>query len=524
MRTIDRSNEQGIAMIIALFMVLAMSVLGATLMFVSQTETLSSMNYRMMSQARYGAESGIHQAANYLLSTAYTNVEPGTATDPFAPFPGVYVTSGSPVKWNNADVILSSDPGVTQNYPIDAVKTAFANAATGTLDVASGTVTYTATARLLSMRQIDDRLSNKKNTLQTWEISAKGKMTGAQTAEVEVSAIIDVQPFSLYTYAAFADDTGCSALQFEGGAQTNSYDSSTLNPANPVPVFGNYDGNVGTNGNLFENGGSVINGSLSTPREGVGTCSAANVTGASIVGNGTTVSDGLTKISEIDYPTPVIPDPGTGSQNIQKTDGCASGGVPYCTQLVDPGPPVKNLGGKITAPPGPADPNSCDATTCVLLGDVSLTGGATLQLTPGTYVVNSIDIEANSQIQIVPDASGNVGKVTFLVKGDNQTTPIKIAGNGISNPSLVPNNLEFRYAGDGQIDIEGGTNTAALFYAPNADGTIGGGSDLYGAIITKKMTVDSTGAFIHWDRSLQRTALAAGNPMMSAFTWKNFSN
>jgi type II secretory pathway component PulK len=40
----NRSNERGVAMIIALFMVLAMSVLGATLMFVSQTETLSSMN------------------------------------------------------------------------------------------------------------------------------------------------------------------------------------------------------------------------------------------------------------------------------------------------------------------------------------------------------------------------------------------------------------------------------------------------------------------------------------------------
>ena len=38
-----------------------------------------------------------------------------------------------------------------------------------------------------------------------------------------------------------------------------------------------------------------------------------------------------------------------------------------------------------------------------------------------------------------------------LVKGDGVTTPIKIAGNGISNPSLVPNNLEFRYAGTGNI-------------------------------------------------------------------------
>ena len=49
-------------------------------MFVSKTETLSSHNYRLMSQARYGAESGIHQATNYLLSNAYLNVSPGSAT------------------------------------------------------------------------------------------------------------------------------------------------------------------------------------------------------------------------------------------------------------------------------------------------------------------------------------------------------------------------------------------------------------------------------------------------------------
>jgi hypothetical protein len=488
-------------------------------MFVSQTETASSMNYRMMSQARYGAESGIHQAANYLLSTAYKDLQPGTATDPFNPFPGVYTTSVSPVLFNNSEVKLSSEPGEVQNYPIDAVKTAFANLTTGTLDAGSGTVTYTATARLLSLRQIDDRMSNKKNTLQTWEISAKGKLTGTQTAEVEVSAIIEVQPFSLYSYAAFATDDGCAALTFKGGAKTNSYDSSLLNPLNPVPVFGNYDGNVGTNGNLTEVGNpTVINGSLSTPQTGVGACTTANVTAATIVG-GAQVKDNITQLSqELEFPTPEIPDPGTGTQIITKTDGCAGGAVPFCTQQASP------QGGKIIAPLGPDDPNDCNATNCVQLGNVTLTGGATLQLTGGTYVVNSIDIAGSSQIKIVPDpVTGAITKVTFLVKGDGVTTPIKIAGNGISNPSLVPNNLEFRYAGTGNIDLEGGTDTAALFYAPNANGKIGGGSDLYGSIITKEMTVDSSGAFIHWDRHLQKSALAAGNPMMSAFTWKNFS-
>ena len=35
-------------------------------MFLSQTETYASMNYKMMSQARYGAEAGVEKAANFL--------------------------------------------------------------------------------------------------------------------------------------------------------------------------------------------------------------------------------------------------------------------------------------------------------------------------------------------------------------------------------------------------------------------------------------------------------------------------
>ena len=90
--------RRGIAMIIALFMVLMMSVLGTSLMFVSRTETMSSLNYRLMSQARYGAESGVHQAANFLLSPAYMNVRPGTAADPLpAGLPtNSYWTTASP--------------------------------------------------------------------------------------------------------------------------------------------------------------------------------------------------------------------------------------------------------------------------------------------------------------------------------------------------------------------------------------------------------------------------------------------
>ena len=76
------SNEKGIALVLSLFLLTAMSLLGASLMFLSQTETYSSMNYRLMSQARYGAESGIQKAANYVLYS-YTPPVTGGA-DPIA--------------------------------------------------------------------------------------------------------------------------------------------------------------------------------------------------------------------------------------------------------------------------------------------------------------------------------------------------------------------------------------------------------------------------------------------------------
>src|SRR5439155_4495039 len=194
-----RSNEKGIAMILALFLVLAASVLGSSLIFVSQTETMSSINYRLMSQARYGAESGVHKAANYLLNTY---VPPGTVADPL--LPTIYTTPVSPVTYNGNPVVLSSDPAVASNYPVAAVRTAFAAAAQGTLDVNSGSVTYTAHATLRSMRQITDVYSGATVTLQTWDITGDGTIGVTLPAQVEVVATIERQTMPVYSYAAFA--------------------------------------------------------------------------------------------------------------------------------------------------------------------------------------------------------------------------------------------------------------------------------------------------------------------------------
>src|SRR6476659_9532433 len=79
----DTHHERGIALVLALILMSAMSVLAASLMFLAQTETYASMNYRMMSQARYAGEAGVQKASDFLLDTAQYQM-PGSVADPLS--------------------------------------------------------------------------------------------------------------------------------------------------------------------------------------------------------------------------------------------------------------------------------------------------------------------------------------------------------------------------------------------------------------------------------------------------------
>ena len=70
------AHERGIALILVVLFTLAMSAVGGSMMVLARTEAISSANYRMMSQARYGAESGVHRAIHFLLNSY---AKPGTA-------------------------------------------------------------------------------------------------------------------------------------------------------------------------------------------------------------------------------------------------------------------------------------------------------------------------------------------------------------------------------------------------------------------------------------------------------------
>jgi hypothetical protein len=503
-----RSGERGIAMIVALFMVLILSVLGSALVFVSRTETLSSLSYKTMSQTRYAAESGVHRAANHLLWTYVPPIDPAQMA--------LFDITQSPVRVvaNGRPAFLGTSAG-TSNYPDAAQVDAFVAASQGTLDVNVGTVGYSSTALLLAMRQIPHPFfPGQWITLQSWQITGTGTAGGAGSAEVEVSAIVERQAVPVYRYAAFATDPGCNALRFGGGATTDSYDSGTLAgmPAAP-PVADLWGSNVGTNGNMNEIGNTtVIHGSLSTPRTGVGGCNGGNggnVPALTIAG-GATLDGGIVELPQaVSFPTPPPPDPmpPTGIQNFN--GGCAPGLGAACA----------NMGGGVVR----LDPSLSATPGTLVLADMRVGAGTNIRMKPGVYIVNSIAFNGGASITVdVDPAVVPAQQVIFQVAGQGTVnTPIDFTGGTIVNQTYDPSRFQIFYSGTRNVRLTGGASAAALVYAPNASTAFTGGGNFYGAVVSGVIT-DMGGSHIHYDRNLDREALTAGNPTLSAFTWRSF--
>jgi Tfp pilus assembly protein PilX len=487
----NKPNEKGIALILTLILVLVMSVMAVSLMFLSQTETWSSMNYRLMSQARDGAEAGVNATANYLVNTYV----PPTGTT----LTTAYNSNVSPVQAPNTstsgnDVILSASALKTANYPDSTIKSAFSTAGQGSLTAGYATVNYSSYAKLLNQQAVVPYGTVTPVTVQTWQITSDAAISGVRTADEEVSAILERQITPVFTYAAFASDNGCSALTFGGGGTTDSYDSNTV-VAGAVATQA-YGGNVGTNGNLATNGNpTTINGNLSTPRTGVGVCTAGNVT-AWTSGSGHVTGTILELPQPVTYPLPVIPSPGTLDLSLGHNATCPTGvnAITGCTAS----------GGDIYIPPGS-------------YRNINITGNETVHVSAGIYNINSFQ-EQSAQSSLVIDS----GPVIFQVTGTNVTgSVVDLTGNSVQNATLNPMNFQMRYAGTGSVSLKGNSQASGLLYAPLATFSFAGQADWYGAVIGASLT-DMGGAAIHYDRRLGGTAYTISNYMLDSFTWQKY--
>jgi len=506
-----RSKQKGVALIFALIFVLVLSVTAATLMFLSQSETWSSMNYRLMTQSRYGAEAGLHAAANYFMNN-YTVPLVGGA-DPLS----AYNVNASPVTLAVGGNPIALGPtmnGISANYPVPTVLTAFNNASQGSLTGGNNTVKYSVSAELLSMRAVYQCGNSQPLTAQLWRLTSHGDITGARNAEVEVSALLESHLTPCYNYAAFATGTGCGAINFTGNGTVDSYDSSNFAAGQQQ-----YDGNLGSNGNLNTANNTNVYGTFSSPDKGVGAC-----------GGGAGV-DALSGGGNV-----------TGCQTA--TTGC---GTPLVTlpQTVTLLPPtIPNS----TPNPSPDETSAVTLAACGVncphngvangsYGDITMNGNDTVTFVPyvdpatkicsvGTYYINSIKLTGNGTMTVAPcpatsTTPGVYVPVIVNVVGQGNNSPITLTGNGIQNPSMNPAMLQLQYAGNGTVTLTGNGASAACIYAPNALASFTGNGAWWGSIIANKVGSTGNGA-MHYDRRLSANLMTVGNWTLDTFTWSKY--
>ncbi len=381
-----RANQNGVALIFTMIFVLVLSVTAATLTFLSQSETWSSLNYRLMTQSRYGAEAGLHAAANYLMNTY---PQPGVAvTDPLT----AYNLTVSPVTLAAGGNPIALGPtmnSISANYPIALTLTNFNTNTQGSLTAGNNTVNYSVSAELLVMRQVRECQNLQNLTAQLWRLTSHGDITAVRNAEVEVSALLESHVLPCYNYAGFATGNGCGSISFAGGGTINSYNSTPgiMTLSGGTPVTQTYEGNLGSNGNVNTASNTTINGTFASPDTGVGACGGGGGVDA--------LSGNTTAVTGCSTATTCIPAPG-----LVKLPQTVTMVTPQIPTTVPP--PSQSLGNgdvplTLTPCTGVCPANGANNGN---YGDISISGPASNVVTfapevvggvcqPGTYFVNS---------------------------------------------------------------------------------------------------------------------------------------
>ena len=514
-----RTNQKGVALIFALIFGLVLSVTAASLMFLSKSETWSSLNYRLMTQSRYGAEAGLHTAANYLMNSYAL---PGGAGDPL----GAYNVTVSPVTRAGGGNPIALGPtmnGISANYPVGTVLSNFNAASQGSLAAGNNTVNYSASAELLSMREITQCGNLQNLTAQLWKLTSHGDIAGVRNAEVEVSALLESHVEPCYNYAGFATGSGCGSISFNGGGTIDSYNSSNMAMSGGQPVTQQYDGNLGSNGNVNTANNTVIDGTFSSPDTGVGACGGGG--GVDALSGGGTVT-GCAMSTTICAPAP-------GLVRLPQTVTMVTPQMP--STVPSPATSLGNGDVPLTLTPcsgtclqsGPNNGN---------YGDISISGGSSDVVTfvpavvsgvcqAGIYYVNSISLSGNASIAIGPCPNNPAVYLPVIINvvGNGQATPLDIGGNGISNATYNSTLLQIQYAGTGAINLHGNGDSVAVLYAPNAAIIFSGNANWYGSVIGNTIQASGNASVsIHYDRALQQNLMTVSNWTLDTFTWSKY--
>jgi hypothetical protein len=524
------SGEAGISLFLALLLTVIASMLAAGVIFATQTEIWTTANYRTATQARYVAEAGAEQAAEWILK----NWTPGgtfSSSVNLKVFPAQYVngTTSLPV------VLATTTMGtIVDTYGnIDSAtdgrfKTAL-QGVTGPFTRLSGNATFNVAAQLLTATQVSGTTTTWYSK---WKIISQGSVGYLQPAKVQVVEVITesplggtgTQPISPYSYAVLATGTGCNSVSSTGGTSslgfTNSYNSQAAgNPGNSNPTIIGSGGSVASFGNINITNGAYVNGSVYSPFYNYGTAGEYGVscpTWTAACGNNGTGWNGAAACV-----APTSTSPGqVWSVNEDKSGsavGCTSGAS--CTNTVSNMPPSLPNPSSVPTPDMPSvTPNT---STCTALAGNLCNGGsgggggcaatlppspagtsygqanfgscAVITLQAGTYNFDTLAISNGAKINV--PSNGSV--VINILNSSNASTPLNYSGGTAANPGGDPNNLTFVYAGSNNINIQNGAAMFATVYAPNATVQVSGNGGLYGAVVGKTFAFTGSGHVIY---------------------------
>lgn len=522
-------GDRGVALFFAIFALLLLSAIAATLILSSATDTAINGNYRSEEVAYFGAKSGVEEVRdrmmasnpNVSLPVTYPAYMPTTPTSP-----QLYVLNegnqpGTVQPWTLGNAYVDDELCHDGYSPVgtyaglvsvasDLRCTTLPGGGLGSwYNKTTSTAPWNGTAAALPYKWVrlglkldgseqqyvaDNNAANAGN-LVCWNGVAEEVLPTAQVQNVAscttaftppanpvylvtalgiapngarkvVQAEIALSPTTPFPYGLYATSNACPAITFTGNnPSTDSY--TTAGGGTYAGTKTNTGGDIGANGGVNVGNGNIggIVGVMQAPPAGSG-CA-----------------------------TPVTVGP---NGSMDGSVACPSGNAAACydtTPTQFPTPPA----------PNPATPNTSYNGSMSIVGgtygNISITGNKTLTLAPGTYNINSISMAGNGQISVSPP-----GAVTINIGGNGQAAPIAIAGNGITDNTL-PNDFVINYGGTGSVSVAGNGTVTAILNAPNAPITQTGNGAWYGAILGSTVSIGGN-AFFHYDRNIALAPLS----------------
>jgi hypothetical protein len=243
---------------------------------------------------------------------------------------------------------------------------------------------------------------------------------------------------------------GKDSILFTGSYMTDSYDS-TLGPYTTQVGpggFANGHGDVISNGNIQTSGGVLIHGDA---RPGP----THSYIGSPAAVTGTTAPMTEDRVLEPYTYNPPIPSAG----NLSSTTTLNSGNYRYTQFTVG--------GGKV----------------------VTINGSVVL------YVDSTFTVSGSGKIVVSPGANLVI---------NHKTNDMTISGSGLVNMSSNPLAVTVFSATTGKVEISGSAAFFGAVYAPGASFVSTGGSNIYGAVVARTMTLSS--ARLHYDEALGNAA------------------